>query len=295
MKESRVNLIFLVLYSLFLLQSPIPAIFSLFIALGSLAAIVPSFWLRFFSIGVWILLVFFLCFFPEVFILTRGIYFISLLYEIIFLSRMWRNRKEKMVQPVFQVIDLIDTSNEKEPSSVPYSKLAVASMVMGALGIFFGPLTTIPALILGWIALRKIKKGQVKGKKFAYLGIVFFLAQMIFTLVVVGYAFYMGSKPESIAISGENAVKQMNKEELTFLNTTLKQITIDSTENDVIRILGKPRRWKQTILLTSYYYDCPYRPAPQCAIRVDFRSGKATRIGWTEEKRFMYITTLGKK
>ncbi|OGV48847.1 MAG: hypothetical protein A2017_14305 [Lentisphaerae bacterium GWF2_44_16] len=53
------------------------------------------------------------------------------------------------------------------------SALALTSMILGILSfICFGPFSAIPALILGIIALVKIKKGIAGGKGFAITGII---------------------------------------------------------------------------------------------------------------------------
>lgn len=65
------------------------------------------------------------------------------------------------------------------------SKLAVASLILGVACIFLGPLSAIPALILGIVAVRRIKQsaGLLKGRGCAIAGII---TSVVFPTVLVG-------------------------------------------------------------------------------------------------------------
>lgn len=54
------------------------------------------------------------------------------------------------------------------------SRLAIASLILGVAWVLLGPLTSIPGLILGIVAIVKIKRsrGLLKGRPFAIAGII---------------------------------------------------------------------------------------------------------------------------
>lgn len=64
------------------------------------------------------------------------------------------------------------------------SKLAIASLILGIACIFLGPLSAVPALILGIIALRRIKQspGVLRGRGCAIGGVV---TAVVFPIVIV--------------------------------------------------------------------------------------------------------------
>lgn len=187
-----------------------------------------------------------------------------------------------------------DKKNNIIDNKKKYSNLAIASGIMGLLGLFlFGPFLTIPALITGILALRKIKKDNLRGKIWAQFGIGVFIIQTIFILAVLGYVIYTSGKPEIENMArGEDAIKKMSLEETEYLNSKLKQITAESTTDDVINILGAPRSTKNPIPFTRYYYNCPPSSSSSCAIVIDFLTGKAFKISFMDTKRFSYSIML---
>jgi hypothetical protein len=69
--------------------------------------------------------------------------------------------------------------------------LALASMIVGLLGIFtggcFGPVPGFIALVLGWMALSQIKKSPetVGGKPFAMAGVIIGAISLVFYLLLL--------------------------------------------------------------------------------------------------------------
>ena len=81
-----------------------------------------------------------------------------------------------------------------QPQSAPMqaqpasSGLAIASLVCGICGLFvFGPLTGIPAVITGHIALSKIKKsgGIIHGRGMAIAGLILGYISIVLTLLLI--------------------------------------------------------------------------------------------------------------
>ena len=77
------------------------------------------------------------------------------------------------------------------PTKQPSQGLALASMIVGLLGIFtagcFGPIPGLIALILGWVALSQIKKSPDKfgGKPFATAGVIIGAISLAFYLLLL--------------------------------------------------------------------------------------------------------------
>lgn len=68
--------------------------------------------------------------------------------------------------------------------------LAVASLILGIVGIFtsfllFGALLGLVALILGFVALGKVKRGEADGRGLAIGGIITGVLAMLLTLLLV--------------------------------------------------------------------------------------------------------------
>ena len=77
------------------------------------------------------------------------------------------------------------------PTKQPSQGLALASMIVGLLGIFtggcFGPIPGLIALVLGWLALSQIKKSPDKfsGKPFATAGVIIGAISLVFYLLLL--------------------------------------------------------------------------------------------------------------
>jgi hypothetical protein len=81
----------------------------------------------------------------------------------------------------------------KEPAESTYNDLAIASLVLGILSLTgMGPLTGIPAIITGWLALKKpggrgmAIAGIVTGGVSILIGLLILL--LIFLFIVLGLA-----------------------------------------------------------------------------------------------------------
>lgn len=78
-------------------------------------------------------------------------------------------------------------------SVLPASGLAVASVVCGILGFLTGGVTSIAAIILGFIVLSQIKKseGARNGRRFAIAGVVTGFLSLLVCVTVVSAIFVM--------------------------------------------------------------------------------------------------------
>jgi hypothetical protein len=95
------------------------------------------------------------------------------------------------------------------------SRLAIASLVLGIAWILLGPLTAIPGLILGIIAIVKIRRsrGLLKGRPFAIAGIITSAIPIVLIgMFILWFAYRLSSgmklsarKPEAILKDGRLA------------------------------------------------------------------------------------------
>jgi len=201
---------------------------------------------------------------------------IYVLYQLAF-----RNKK------AFEVH--VETEQEKK---VPHAISAIISGLLGAFGFIFGPLTGIPAIILGIIALFKIRKHHWRGKYWAWFGIL----ASIFQILVIASLIYFYSKtliPGNNKQSVEEVLQQMTQEERDYYDKKLSLIHNESTPDSVKELLGAPKSIS-TVIFTRYVYDCP-KPSAECSIIIDFTGGKAYQIGIIDSKRFSYVFQLKDK
>jgi hypothetical protein len=182
----------------------------------------------------------------------------------------------------------VKSSTQNEQQTTKTSKLAVVSFILGIVGLFLLPPLTIGAFITGLIAFRNIRTSKLRGKKFAWFGIITFCIQAVLLIVFVSYSLLL-SKFQSFQkiVIGENALTVMTQAERTFVETKLKQIQSGFTPEDVKNILGRPRRLKSAFLFRYYYYDC-VEPKPSCTVRIDFVNNTIHSYGVIDTERFLY-------
>jgi Domain of unknown function (DUF4190) len=83
--------------------------------------------------------------------------------------------------------------NQHAPQTPPTasSGLAIVSLICGIGSVIFGPLTGIPAIITGHIALGKIKKsgGVLQGRGLAITGLILGYVLTVLTVIVIALAY----------------------------------------------------------------------------------------------------------
>jgi len=94
------------------------------------------------------------------------------------------------------------TSEAQDQANVPVYKnntLAIVSLVLGILSLFFSFLTAIPGIITGHMARSKAKKNpeQYDGKGMALAGLILSYLMLILVIaIVVGFAYAFKEMPE---------------------------------------------------------------------------------------------------
>jgi hypothetical protein len=108
------------------------------------------------------------------------------------------------------------------------SGLAIASLVFSLIG----PIGSIPAVICGHIALRKIRKeATVKGYGLALAGLIIGYAVLGLSIVVMFPLFlYWGVKEESRRALSDVALVELQNAKIEIATSELKHYSLDSTE-----------------------------------------------------------------
>ncbi|MDH4239505.1 MAG: DUF4190 domain-containing protein [Phycisphaerae bacterium] len=119
-----------------------------------------------------------------------------------------------------------DIKGEPEPGQT--SSLAIASLVFSLIG----PIGSIPAVICGHIALRKIRKeAKVQGRGLALAGLIIGYAVLGLSIVLVTPLFLLwGMKAESVKSQRESALTELQHARKEIATSELKQYSLDSTE-----------------------------------------------------------------
>ncbi|HVA97117.1 MAG TPA: DUF4190 domain-containing protein [Candidatus Acidoferrales bacterium] len=210
------------------------------------------------------------------------VFMVLILYALYNLSYGKIEKKEKVKKII------------KEAKDAKYSKAAITSLVTGIIGFVLGPLFTVIAFITGIIGLQKIEeaKGKLKGKNFAWAGIICSIIQFVFIIVVV-LVLYLVIRPGLID-GYQQAVKHMNKDELTYYNATLKHLSKKSTSQQVTKLLGSPRKVTKSDSQTTYVYDCPKRIDAVCPITIVTKNNRVSSISWWNPQRFFFYRNFDK-
>ncbi len=140
------------------------------------------------------------------------------------------------------------------------SGLAIASLVLGALGIFTVGITAVVGLVLGIIALFKINKsqGQLRGLGLAVAGIV--LSGMVFMMIPVMAALLLPAlaraKSKAQTVQCMNHVKQINLAVIMYAND--HNNTLPSAESwcELIKPYVGP---------STAVFECPSQPKGRCS------------------------------
>jgi hypothetical protein len=143
-------------------------------------------------------------------------------------------------------------------------------------------------LLVSIFTLWRVRKYHLKGKWWALFGIGI---AVIYFVSVLGIYFFVKSMAPSDSIRTTEAIAKMTPQEKKYLDTYVRKVTPESTEADVISILGQPseKEGKNESDTLKYLYNCP--PGNEtdiCKIVIDFSGGKVKSVGWTASKRFLY-------
>ncbi len=122
----------------------------------------------------------------------------------------------------------IGESGKDNLKSAQTSGLAIASLVFSLIG----PIGSIPAVICGHIALRKIRKeAAVKGRGLALAGLIIGYAVLALSiLLITPFLLYWGSRAESYSTMRDDALEELQHTRKEIATSELKQYSLDSTE-----------------------------------------------------------------
>jgi hypothetical protein len=122
----------------------------------------------------------------------------------------------------------VEQECQGKPDSGQTSGLAIASLVFSLIG----PIGSIPAVICGHIALRKIRKeATVKGYGLALAGLIIGYAVLGLSIVMMfPFFLYWGIKQESRRAQRDVALVELQHAKIEIVTSELKHYSLDSTE-----------------------------------------------------------------
>ncbi len=129
----------------------------------------------------------------------------------------------------------------------------------------------------------------MKGRGFAWTGITIFIVQTVLLAVIIIIAInYNNNTFSDVPVPYQNAIKHMNKTDLSYYDNTISKIHQGESEQDVEMTLGKPKRVKTDNGFLVYGYDCPKPSIAQCGISILFKNNNIISIQWWNDFRFWF-------